>query len=133
MRLLLEAVEIVNQRDKKEEPCNDYWKEYDDWAIKRYKNNTGCTAPYHERENYLPMCSSQQKMKLTAISLNRAIAEGQEYIKPCKTMENVRIHYLETDLGHAKESSFGEFWFSISFPRDKFKKVDQVRYKILDR
>ena len=133
MRIILEEVDIVTQRDKKEKPCNEYWKEYDDWVIKRYKNKIGCTTPYHEQEKHLPMCSTQEQMKVSAIPLNRVIAEREEYIKPCKTMENVRIRYIETNMGYAKNNSFGEFWFSIGYQLHKFKKIDQARYTILSR
>jgi hypothetical protein len=67
-------------------------------------------------------------MKLSKVPLNVAIAARQEYITPCKTLENVRIGYMESiSSATATGNSFGEFWFDISFPMETFKEITQVR------
>jgi len=132
MRLLLRAIEIVRKRNKNQQPCNDYWKDYDDWVLNRFKTETECNAPYYEIEKNLPICNTKQLMNLSALPLSIAVAEGHKYIPPCKTMENVRIDYVESNMKQATEDSVGEFWFSISFIRDGFKEIDQLRYNLFD-
>ena len=107
LRHLVRAVEVVRKRNKKQEPCNAYWKEYDDWVIKYYKNETGCNNPYQKQEINLPMCNTQQQMKHSVLPIN--VAEGQRYLKPCKTMENVRVDHVESNLENAKEGELGDF------------------------
>ena len=128
MILLLQAVEIVRKRNKKQQPCNENWNEYDDWVINRFQNKTKCNTPYHEEEKNLPICNTQQLMDLSVLPLNVAASESQEDINPCKTLENVRIVYVETKMENAKGGSVGRFWLSIEFPQHKFKEIVQERY-----
>ena len=125
MRFAVRSVDIVIRRNKKQRPCNNYWKEYDDWVIKAYQNKTGCINPYQEHVNNLPTCNAQEEMAHSLI--HQAIAERPEYTKPCKTMENVRIDHVESDLENTKEEGLGEFWFSIRFPQNTFKEIGQTR------
>ena len=62
MIFMLQAVEIVRKRNKKQQPCNENWNEYDDWVINRFQNKTKCNTPYHEEEKNLPICNTQQLM-----------------------------------------------------------------------
>jgi hypothetical protein len=128
MRLVLNAIEIVRRRNKKEQPCNENWKDYDDWVINRFRNKNKCNAPYYEQEKNFSTCSTQQLTKLYLLPRPRAITAKQEYITPCKTLDNVRIDYVESNMENAAEDSVGEFWFSIGFPLYKFKEIDEVRY-----
>ena len=130
MRLRLQAIEILRKRNKKKQPCNEHWKKYDDWVINHFKNETKCNMPYHEEEKSLSICNTQQLMKLSIFPLNMPVAEGHKYITPCKTLENVGIDYVESDMEKATDDSVGEFWFSISFPPHTFKEIEQARYEI---
>ena len=69
-------------------------------------------------------------MNLSVSPLNVAVTEREEYIPPCKAMENVRIDYVENNytIKNVTKDSVGEFWFSIGFRMHKFKEIDQERY-----
>lgn len=125
LRFAVLSADIGTKRNKKQRPCNEYWKEFDDRVIKTYQNETGCNNPYQEPVNNLPMCNTKEEMANSMI--HQTIAERPEYTKPCKTMENVRIDHVESNLENTNEESFGEFWVSIGFPLNTFKEIEQTR------
>ena len=125
MRFAVRSVDIVRRRNKKQQPCNKDWKKYDEWFIKAYQNETGCNNPYQEHVNNLPKCNTQEEMAHSLI--HQTVAERPEYTKPCKTMENVRVDHVESNLENTMEGRLGEFWFSIGFPLNTFKEIGQTR------
>ena len=129
MRFYIHAVDIDNNRDKKEKKCSRFWKDYDDRITKAHKNKTGCNIPYQEQEKGLPMCKSKEEMYRSKFFIN--IAEKHNYEKPCKTMGNVRIEFIESIIKTTKLNQPGYFWLSIQFPQNKFKEIAQTRYIIV--
>ena len=123
MRFLLDSIEIVTKRKKRGSNCGeDNWKHYDDWVIKLHQNNTKCNNPYLNSLEHLPSCDTAELISKSAIS--NTFVESNNYEKPCKTMEMVRMDYIESSVEDERE----QFWFSISFPKDRFKEIIQTRF-----
>ena len=125
MRFLLDSIEIVTKRKKSGSTCGeDNWKRYDDWVIKLHQNITKCNNPYLNSLEHLSSCDSTELILESAIS--NTLVESKNYEKPCKTMEMVRIQYVESTVEDEKE----QFWFSIAFPKNRFKEIIQTRFDI---
>ena len=125
MRSLVKGVTVETKRSKKDNTCNEHWKEYDDWIIKRHKNRTRCNSPYEKQDETLPLCNTQRLMLDTLIT--SAIVETKKYEKPCRTMEGIHIKNLESNMKKIENESVGEFWFSIGFLDHRFKDIRQTR------
>ena len=116
---------LLQKEGKKEDTCNEFWRTYDDWIIKHHKKKTKCNTPYQDIDKNLPLCNSQTLMSEAVLSQHTV--DRFQYEKPCKTMETVRIKYIESTMDDKK----GEFWFSITFPQYRFKQIKQTRYDII--
>ena len=125
MRSLVRGINIETKRNKKDDTCNELWQEYDDWLIKRHKNETGCNNPYQKQDDSLPMCDTQKLMIHGLFSF--FIKERYTYERPCKSMKDVRIEYLESNMKTAEDRNVGEFWFSIKFVDRHLKDIQQTR------
>lgn len=129
MRFLQYGIDIVTKRNKKDDSCYEGWTEYDEWLVDKHKNETKCNNPYQKQNNDLPLCNTQELMKQALFHKSRVERKNDE--KPCKTMESVRQTFIESTVdGENGESGFkhGEFWFSIKFPQNRFKKINQIKY-----
>jgi hypothetical protein len=126
MRFIIRDSEVVIKRDKKQQRCNEYWNDYDDWVINIHSNETGCNTPYQVRDKILPMCNTQELM--TQGMLHSSIVDRQEYTKPCKTMSTARIDYTESSFAeNTSNETSGAFWFSITLPLNTYRKIVQTR------
>ena len=126
MRTLIRGVTIETRRNKKDSPCSQHWKEYDDWVTQRHTNETGCITPYQKQDGNLPPCNTQGLMLSSLPQL--LVVELKKYEKPCKTMEDIRIEHVESSVKKIEEENVGEFWFNINFPVNRFKEIRQTRY-----
>ena len=123
LQLLLDSIEIVTKRKKSVSTCGENnWKQYDDWVVQLHQNYTKCNNPYLNSLEHLPSCDTAELISKSAIS--NTFVESNNYEKPCKTMEMVRIQYVESTVDDEKE----QFWFSISFPKNRFKEIIQTRF-----
>ena len=126
MRFLVDDVIIERKRSKKDGTCNQSWNYYDDWISMIHTNETGCNIPYQTQHEKLQKCNTQELMRHALYKTN--IVEAKMYEKPCKTMETVRIEHLESKINTKEKQSEGEFWFSLSLVKNRFKDINQIRY-----
>ena len=125
MRFLLDTIEIVTKRKKSGNSCGeDNWSYYDDWVIQLHQNRTKCNTPYLNSLKHLSSCNTLESMSKSAIS--NTLVESKDYEKPCKTMEMVRMQYVESTV----DDETDQFWFSISFPKNRFKEIIQTRFNV---
>ena len=124
-RFVVSSLSTEMKRNKWNSPCNRHWQDWDDWVMKRHKEETKCNNPYQKQDERLPMCKTQALMRRAVFTTIRG--NGKKYEKPCKTMEDARIEYLEDTMDKKEAKSSGEFWFIIKFPVNKFKEIEQTR------
>ena len=123
MRFMVNDINIETNWNKKDNSCNAHWKGYDDSVSRLHTKNTRCNNPYQKPIKDLPMCDTQELIRRALFS--EYVVDQGKYEKPCKTMENVRIEYLESTMKGVQD--VGEFWFSITFPLNRFKDIKQTR------
>ena len=125
LRVRITGVTIETKRNKKDDSCSKHWQDYDEWVFLLHQNETKCNIPYQKQNTELPMCWNESMMKRALFS-NR-IGNWTKYEKPCKTMGDVRIKHLESNMEKTEGEHVGEFWFSILFPFNKFEEIEQAR------
>ena len=125
LQVFITGVTIETKRDKKDDPCSKHWKDYDELVFLLHKKEAKCNIPYHTQSEEWPICSNQSMMKHALFSNRRG--NWTKYEKPCKTMEDVRIKHLESNMEKAEGQRVGEFWFEILFPFSKLKHIEQAR------
>ena len=126
-RFIVRAMEVVKKRNKPgKEACIENWKDYDNFILKEFKNESGCNNPYQPIDKELPTCDTQEKMKRSKFYLG--IVDERRYKKPCNTMESLRVEWVESDTEKSDDTDkFGEFWFSIQFYLGTFKEIIHAR------
>ena len=125
MRFLINEVTVERKRNKPEKTCNEHWMDYDDWVMKHHQNKSSCNNPYLHPNQDLPMCNNQHLMRRALFQ--NYIVTTDKYEVPCKTMEEVRIEHVESNIETREGETEGEFWLSIGFQNDRFKEIRQAR------
>ena len=123
--VFVRSMDVVINRNKKNDKCNEYWDSYDDWVLKEHKKKTGCNTQYQEVDKIYEACRSQDKIFNAKFYMD--IVSRNKYQKPCKTMQNIQLDWSEFHVEDAKDNEFGDFWFGIYFPVQTFKQIVQTR------
>ena len=122
MRFIIRSLDIVTKRNKDDLPCNEHWKDYDDWVVQSFKNETGCNNPYQFHDTRLPMCNTKKQIEHAMFRQN--VVEERGYTKPCKTMENLRLEWVENSYTKiSNNNTSGKFWLSIQVNSETFKEI----------
>ena len=116
--LEVSSIEILERRNKKEEPCTDDWMSYDKTIEQRHLESVGCRAPYQAIQSEIPVCDTKEKMNESLMNIQEL---AQKYDPPCKEMPNIVYNY-----GIAKhEAELGDnIALYVSYP-DKWKIIRQ--------
>ena len=125
MRFMITGITIMIRRSKQNYRCIESWQDYDDWVKRNQNNATGCRSPYDKVDKMIPMCDTKESMKQAVF--DAAIVGNKKLDLPCKTMESIDWHFLETEMATPKGLQLGEFWFSIELRQPTFKEIEQKR------
>ena len=101
---VVNSVEILKRRDKRGEPCQSGYVNFDKYMIERHIDNVKCRPPYLMEPTNHPMCNTQEEMKRSTFGLE--IRSKKEYAKPCLGMSKVDFQYT-TDSSERNETWFG--------------------------
>ena len=124
-RVFLRTMDIVVSRNKRNEECNKQWKNYDKWVIEMHTSEVGCNTPYQVYHDEYENCDTQEKM--LQAKLYQDIVSRKNSIRPCRTMRNIHLDWLESNYEDGNHNETGEFWFGIHFPTHTFKQIIQTR------
>ena len=118
-------MDIVINRNTKTYKCNDNWKNYDDWAVKKHISEIGCSIPYLEAGDKYKMCGNRKL--IYEAKLYQDFVAKKRYNMPCKTMQNIHFNWDEYNIKDVEDNRFGDFMVGIQFPTRIFKEVIQTR------
>ena len=125
MKIVIQGVEVLKRRQKWGDGCNEDWEEEDSYIQKEYANDLGCTPPYINHIDGVPLCSTKEQMS------RKFYFRQDDYgmIPPCREMKSIRARYEETTFDPKEESwaKKGIFWIGINFPQEDFKEISQTR------
>ena len=130
MRFKLSDITIMRKRNKRKSRCIMSDKGYDHWVMKLHKNEIQCNVPYLNLNQKLPVCNNKELMKRGLARL-RMLTENR--LKPCKTMENIDMEFIENTMATSRSTNgnhLGEFLMSITYKTANFKEYQQKRYSI---
>ena len=89
-----------------------------------HDRKAGCTPPYHEYIENLPVCSTKDQMLASMFNL-RFDDYGEN--PPCEGMEKIYYSFEEADLDETKWYEPGYFWVGIWINNQKFKEIVQIK------
>ena len=121
MAFSIRNVEVFKHRNKNHRPCNENWKDHDDNMRINISKIIGCKTPYYPTHINTKLCLTGEDMKRAKLELTRD--EG-ENIRSCRTMDNIRYTYEESD--YFSEWN-GTFWISFNIRSNQFREIIQVR------
>ena len=126
MRFRVESMDILNKRNKNNDPCRDDWKNYDFDILTEHVEEIKCRAPYHILSDQFPFCSTNEQLKRArAFSLSSGIIDDLTH--PCKIAEKISYTYEEGDSEGTGRFSLNEFWISLYFYNRRYKEITQTR------
>ena len=124
MKWGIKGIERLRRRNKNTHPCNENWKDHDSDLIRIHDKKVGCTPPYHDYIDNLPVCSTKDQMLASIFNL-RFDDYGEN--PPCEGMEKIYYSFEEADLDETKWYEPGYFWVGIWINNQKFKEIVQIK------
>ena len=124
-RFIVGDITIMRKRNKRKSKCIELDEDYDAWVMELHKKEIQCNFPYLSLDQKLSMCNNKELIK-RGITRFKLLTENRQ--KPCKTMENIDMEFLETTKKIGRH--VGEFLLSINFKTPNFKEFEQKRYSI---
>ena len=89
-------VDVITRRNKKNEPCVEDWRHYDDQYMQRLMKKVGCHPPHWKSEHDLPICSDASQMKSFSGQPNTFAVES--FGLPCKMIDRLQYFSPERNL-----------------------------------
>ena len=126
-RFKLSDITIMRKRNKLKSRCIVSDDGYDHSVMKLHKNGIQCNVPYLSIDQKLPLCNRKELMK-RGLARFRMLTENR--LKPCKTMENIDMEFIENTMTTNRTTNgkhLGKFWLSITFKTPNFKEFQQKR------
>ena len=97
---------------------------YDQNIVTRFSKNVGCTPPYHNTKENIPVCSTKEEINKAKFNL-RHDDYGSDL--PCRSMEKIYYTFEEDDLQGTAFNKPGYFWIGIYLYDPQFKEITQIR------
>ena len=91
-------VGVVTRRNKRQDPCVEEWRYYDQHFMEHKMNQVGCHPPHWKTISNLPTCSDATQMKL--LSKQPSTFEISSFRPPCKVINRLDYIYQEVDLNY---------------------------------
>ena len=126
MRFNIRGIEVLRRRNKRNFPCNENWKDHDNYIKKKYVSALGCRPPYLDYVGDIPPCWMKEQMKEYFYFRQ----DGYGVNPSCREMKKVFTWYHENTWTVEKGSwgKRGFFFIGIKFYGDDFKEINQIRY-----
>ena len=125
MSFSIQKMEIVRNRNKPSQNCNQNWQQDDAEIMKEKMKSLGCTPSHWKTDEEFQKCTTKEQMKL-ASEFDLA-----KYHQPCQSIRKLLFSYeehelLEDWLDTMNESS-NIFEAQIEFQDNTYMEIRQVR------
>ena len=117
MRFLVNQMEILKRRNKRNEPCIPDEFDYDKETLRQHLEKLNCRAPYQTNQNEFPICETKKKMK-------DADYFNKPKIKACTSLQGVIYRYEEVNLVYKNIQS--PYWLGMKLPTS-YKEIKMVK------
>ena len=85
----MDSIEMIKRRNKKEDQCLENSTTYDYVRLKQEVYKAGCKAPYHNLQDYLPICDDYETLAM--FDLENMLHE--KFSKPCDEIPQVPFKF----------------------------------------
>ena len=124
MRFIVKGVELIQRRNKRNNPCYENWEDHDTMILKQHVKNLGCAPPYFTQFSNIPICSTKEQMAASPFTLR---FDDYRLHPPCQGMEKIYFSHEESEMKGTKWFRPGHFWIGIYLFDQKFKEIVQIK------
>ena len=124
MRFKIKGVEMIKRRNKRSKRCHENWENYDSAILEEHARRVGCTPPYHDPIDNIPVCSTKDQIKESVFNLR---FDGYGTHPPCEGIEKIYYSFEEDDMEGTAWEKRGYFWLGPFIYDPKFKEIVQKR------
>ena len=89
-------IDVISRRNKKDEPCVEDWRNYDNNFMESLMTDVGCQPPHWKFQSKLPICSSAKQMK--HFSDQPGTYDIEFATQPCKAIDRLDYTYTENEV-----------------------------------
>ena len=125
MKFVIDGIEVMERRNKHNDPCNDDWQSYDNHLMQQHIEAVGCRALYQKSRNNLSLCNTMLKTREARVDLSSDILTT--YSPPCKSLQNIYTTYEESDLTGTTWEGKEQFWVNVYQLHASYKTIVQSR------
>ena len=116
-------MDVIQRRNKNNNPCVEDWKNHDQHVIEEVIFNAGCRPPHWTSKQNVPLCRSQEEMRKVLLPLRKH--EFLDYTPPCRSITNLPFYYEEID--EDTDSDPAHFRIAMTSADTTFKNVEQIK------
>ena len=95
MKFHTKNIEVITRRNRIREPCEEDWRNYDEYVTEDRMKKAGCRPPHWKTILDLPICSTPNQMK--TLSRQPGTEKIESFIQPCKVISQLDYSYEEYD------------------------------------
>lgn len=115
------GVEVIMRRNKRTNPCDEDWDNFDTSVILNHIRQVGCRSPVYSSISSTPVCNSSESMRK---ALHRLRDDNYGVHPPCKTMEKIYYTYQDPSMKGIKwDTDKDRFWISVYLYDSQFKYI----------
>ena len=114
-------MEVLQRRNKRNEPCIEDWKNHDDYVIQEIIARAGCRPPYWKSKG-VRLCSSKEEMKKVLPPLTKH--DYLDYTPPCRSVTNLPFSFQEIDENLSRDPAY--FRISMTSADTTFKNIEHL-------
>ena len=124
LRFKVKGVEILKRRNKRLQQCHENTKNYDFVIIEEHAKRVGCSPPYHDRIDGMPVCATKEKIAASRFSFR---FDNYGVQPPCEGIEKIYYTVEEDEMEGTDWINPGNFWIGSIIHDPKFKEIIQKR------
>ena len=130
MMFVINGIEFIKRRNKKDKACVDSSIEYDPYVISSHNTEIGCEPPYQNRRKSqnMTLCDTKDKMKRVQFPFNSEITH--KFDPPCEAIQKLYYTYEDVEMDGSKWVSNGDIWISVMLRDTQYKAIIQSRYTL---
>ena len=132
MQFRIRGMEVLTHRNKRNDPCNEDWKNDDLNFTEQVLGNIGCSPPQLLNVTKLPICSTKEKLSECHKILNYPTTlDLRKYAIPCREIEKLQYEYTEDYATTQNDDGTSGQYFQVRlyFADTTYKYIEQVMYK----
>ena len=129
MEFDVNTMDIMSYRSKKDEPCVEDWRNYDQVLYKDLMNKIGCQAKYWKLNKTFPYCTKKDEFEQINQYFLSALQNNISQPPPCRTIKQSQYQYKDSEIRyHLQNNNHTDINIVINYLKlnHYFKEIMQV-------